>query len=65
MQIYIFSYQSSKTDPDDLVDIVCRMQNTRFDDQRCNIKTTDELSNNDALEKHGMMSLFYYYLKDD
>jgi hypothetical protein len=37
------SFQSAAaSDPDDLLDLVDRMQRTRFDDQRCQIGSTDQ-----------------------
>ncbi|CAF1049449.1 unnamed protein product [Rotaria sp. Silwood1] len=42
--------QSSKNDSDELIDIVCRMQKSRFDDQRCDIKMT----NNEQIDKNNV-----------
>ena len=32
--------EATANEPDELVDLVCRMQNTRFDDQRCEMNTS-------------------------
>lgn len=33
--------ESLPADHDELVELVCRMQKSRFDDQRCDLKTTN------------------------
>ncbi|CAF4482297.1 unnamed protein product, partial [Rotaria sp. Silwood2] len=45
--------QASKNDPDELIDLVCRMQKSRFDDQRCDISITNyEQNDKNTLEEH-------------
>lgn len=36
-----FRKDTTSSDPDELVDLVCRMQKSRFDDQRCDVKITN------------------------
>ncbi|CAF1490985.1 unnamed protein product [Rotaria sordida] len=49
--------QSTKNDPDELIDLVCRMQKSRFDDQRCDIKMTNyEHIDKNTLQEHGSNS---------
>ncbi|CAF5098055.1 unnamed protein product, partial [Rotaria socialis] len=40
---------SLPADHDELVDLVCRMQKTRFDDQRCDFKSS--LDNKNAISE--------------
>ncbi|CAF1018150.1 unnamed protein product [Rotaria magnacalcarata] len=48
--------KSLKADPEELVDLVCRMQNTRFDDQRCDIKTANDQSDKNTSVEHNSNS---------
>ncbi len=61
--MYIF-VQSLPADHDELVDLVCRMQKSRFEDQRCDFKTaTHETGNINTLHGHRMypIGLFFGY----
>ncbi|CAF3349815.1 unnamed protein product [Rotaria socialis] len=55
--------KSLKADPEELVDLVCRMQNTRFDDQRCDIKTANEQSDKNTSVEHDSNSQLEDILK--
>lgn len=39
-------FQPTPAEPDELVELVCRMQKSRFDDQRCDMKAPNQ-SNDD------------------
>ncbi len=63
MNLYSFVFSKSlPADHDELVELVCRMQKSRFDDQRCDLKTTttttiQETGNIHTLRGHRTYSL--------
>jgi len=49
-----FLLKSLPADHDELVDLVCRMQKTRFEDQRCDFKTANETRSLNTIRGHRM-----------
>ncbi len=57
--VFFFIFKSLPADHDELVELVCRMQKSRFEDQRCDLKTT-ATHETGSLRGHRRYSLIKY-----